>query len=57
MLAKQKATVGLNDGGRPKKTPSEKEGVLPALASVGISHKLSSESQKLAAVPTRDLNI
>jgi hypothetical protein len=52
MLAEQKATVGLAKAGRPKIIPSKEEGIsIPTLASVGISHKLSSESQKLAAVP------
>lgn len=55
MLAQQKETVGLAPGGRPKKTPSRREEVSqPALAEVGIDHKLSSRAQKLAAVPERE---
>jgi hypothetical protein len=62
MLAEQKATAGLAKGTRGQKltrvtgTAIAEAPVssIPTLASVGISHKLSSESQKLAAVPVRD---
>jgi hypothetical protein len=48
----QKETVGLNEGGRPKKTGSDIELVIvPTLADAGIDKKLSSRAQKLAAVP------
>ena len=67
MLAEQKATVGLAKGTRGQKltrvtgTAIAEAPVssVPTLASVGISHKLSSESQKLAAVPdlTRSVGI
>lgn len=52
MIVAQKETVGLNEGGRPAKTPSEKEGVSKAtLIEAGIDYKLSSRAQKMAAVP------
>lgn len=55
LLIEQKATVGLNTGGRPaKETPAEREGVWgesPALADIGVSYKLSSHAQKVAAIP------
>lgn len=53
MIAEQKATVGLNRGGRPK-TRADEERVtdpVPTLAEVGVDRKLSSRAQKLAAVP------
>ena len=51
MLVHQKATVGLNEGGRPSKTPAEAEGVLRgSLKDSGIDYKLSSRSQKLAQI-------
>jgi hypothetical protein len=37
-------------GGRPTETPNTMSGVLP-LAELGISHKQSSDWQKLAAIP------
>src|SRR5262245_15029059 len=55
MILAQKETVGLAPGGTPYRnsTPAEAEGVErpPRLADVGISHKLSSHAQKMAAVP------
>lgn len=55
LLIEQKATVGLNSGGRPaKETPPHREGVCdesPALADIGVSYKLSSHAQKVAAIP------
>lgn len=55
LLIEQKATVGLNSGGRPaKETPPHREGVWdesPALADIGVSYKLSSHAQKVAAIP------
>jgi N6-adenosine-specific RNA methylase IME4 len=53
MIAGQRVTVGLSEGGRPKKTPSVEEVVFsrPVLAEAGIDHKLSARAQKMAAVP------
>lgn len=53
MITAQKQAVGLHAGGRPpEKTPTDTEGVSPIkLADAGISHKLSSHAQKMAAVP------
>ena len=60
MTAKQKATVGLAKGtrghlkGRTASGAADKEapeGATPTLADAGISHKLSSRAQKLAAIP------
>lgn len=52
IIGRQKQEFGLNRGGRPAdKTPAAREGVLPSLRDVGVSHKLSSQAQKLAAVP------
>lgn len=53
LIREQRETVGLNEGGRPKKTGSDEEPVStqPTLASQGVSKKLSARSQKLAAVP------
>ena len=39
-----------NEGGRPSKTPTPKEGVLSDL---GISHKQSSTFQQIASIPTK----
>jgi hypothetical protein len=43
---------GLNEGGRPKKTPSNQEEVsrVPSLPEIGIDHKLSSRAQKIAGI-------
>jgi N6-adenosine-specific RNA methylase IME4 len=54
MIREQKETIGLNQGAVPGKTGSKSEPVLdprPTLADVGISKKLSSRAQKMAAVP------
>ena len=54
MLIEQKATVGLNQGGRPtEKTGPQQVPVSepPTLAEAGISKNLSSRAQKLASVP------
>jgi ParB family chromosome partitioning protein len=67
MLAEQKKAEGLNEGGRPAKTGTTAEPVSPkakkpkivpapkpappTLAEIGITKKLSSDAQKLAAVP------
>lgn len=51
IIRAQKATAGLNEGGRPKKTPSTGEGVSKAtLEEAGIDYKLSSRSQQYAAM-------
>ena len=62
MLREQKETVGMatgarNLGGPGKFGPPATEGPkddIPTLADVGIDYKLSSRSQKLAAVPSDD---
>ncbi len=55
IIGKQKEIDGLNKGGRPSKTPSQAEGVsAPKLQELGISHKLSHQAQKLAAVPEKE---
>lgn len=66
LIAEQKETVGLNAGGRPPETGSKIEPVLPSrppgeylelrderptLSDIGIDKKLSSHSQKVAAIP------
>lgn len=54
MLAAQKEATGLHPGGRPpaQKTGTGAEPVSPPrLADVGISKKLSSQAQKMAALP------
>jgi uncharacterized protein YdiU (UPF0061 family) len=51
LIKAQKETDGLNKGGRPLKTPSLEEGVLPTLAEAGIDYKLSHRAQKVAALP------
>jgi hypothetical protein len=52
LISAQKATVGLNPGGRPK-TRAEREQVPepPTLSDVGIDRKMSARAQKMAAVP------
>jgi len=55
LLIEQKATVGLNSGGRP----TQETGALwepvspikPTLADIGVDKKLSSHAQKVAAIP------
>jgi len=54
MIRAQKENEGLNEGGRPTKTPTKKEGVSPTLAEVGIDYKLSSRAQAMAAIPEDD---
>lgn len=61
MIRQQKETVGLNEGragtGRPPLGGSEKEppkDTRPTLAEVGISKKLSSRSQAIAAIPQEE---
>jgi hypothetical protein len=51
MIRDQKATVGLNKGGRPRKTGSKKNPVLepPTLAEAGIEKVLADQGRKLAA--------
>jgi len=51
LIAEQKKTVGLNEGGRPTKTGASEEPVKPTLSDAGIDKKLSARAQKLAAVP------
>tara|TARA_Y100000310_G_scaffold5228_1_gene6123 strand:+ start:1448 stop:2455 length:1008 start_codon:yes stop_codon:yes gene_type:complete len=52
LLQAQKATVGLNEGGRPKKTgPGAAPVLRPTLADAGIDKKLSARAQDLARVP------
>jgi hypothetical protein len=59
LIAEQKAAHGLNTGAKGKKvTPTGTVVVkddAPTLASAGIDKKLSSRSQKLAAVPAAEL--
>lgn len=58
LIAAQKSEFGLNKGGRPsEKTGSQNEPVsnhVPTLSDVGVSKKLSSRAQKLAAVPEQE---
>lgn len=52
LIVFQKQTVGLNEGGRPSKTPTKSEEVSkPTLADAGIDHKLSSWAQQVATIP------
>jgi N6-adenosine-specific RNA methylase IME4 len=53
VIAEQKATVGLNVGGRPSKTGTAEEPVSKpgTLAEAGIDKKLSSKAQKISAIP------
>jgi hypothetical protein len=60
MLREQKQTVGLAKAGRPKIGPTEEpilDRDVPTLASVGISKKLSSRSQAIAAIPRAEFDI
>lgn len=58
MLNAQKKTIGLNEGGRPAKTPAKLVGVSRAtLAEADIDYKLSARAQKLAATPEREREI
>jgi hypothetical protein len=64
MLAEQKAGEGLNKGaaaGGVKESPrgnyTEPRDTTPTLASVGISKKLSSRAQSLAAIPVEDFEV
>jgi len=51
IIARQKEAVGLHKGGRPVKTETATEASAPIkLADVGVSKKLSSQAQQLAAV-------
>jgi N6-adenosine-specific RNA methylase IME4 len=56
MIGEQARTVGLNEGGRPRKTGSSSAPVSnnPTLASAGIDKKLSARSQAIAAISEDD---
>lgn len=56
LMRDQKETVGLNRGGRPKKTPSDSDAVLPTLAEAGIDDHLADRARKMAAVPEEKFN-
>tara|TARA_R110000868_G_scaffold410169_1_gene697426 strand:- start:5121 stop:5438 length:318 start_codon:yes stop_codon:yes gene_type:complete len=48
----QRETVGLSEGGRPKKTGSQSDPVsTPTLAAAGIDKHLADRARKMAAVP------
>jgi phage N-6-adenine-methyltransferase len=54
LLVEQKATYGLNTGGRPRETGATTEPVFserPTLADIGVDKKLSSHAQRVAAIP------
>lgn len=52
LIAAQKETVGLHEGGRPKKTGSDTDPVsIPTLADAGIDKHLADRARKMAAVP------
>lgn len=52
MIAAQRETVGLSEGGRPAKTGSRADPVsLPTLAEAGIDKHLADRARKLAAIP------
>lgn len=52
MIAAQRETVGLSEGGRPSKTGSQQNPVsLPTLAEAGIDKNLADRARKLAAIP------
>jgi hypothetical protein len=55
LMAAQKATVGLNEGGRPSKTGFSENPVLLklTLAEAGINENLAHSARQLAAVPER----
>lgn len=60
LLRAQKETVGLNQGAVPGKTGNKGAPVLdprPTLAEAGITKKLSSRAQKLAAVPAEEFEL
>ena len=48
LMAEQKQTTGLNEGGRPRKTGSKSDPVLPTLADAGIGKHLAQEARDLA---------
>jgi hypothetical protein len=50
----QKATVGLNEGGRPPKTGLVENPVSPTLASQGIDKSLAHNARKLGALSEED---
>lgn len=52
LMETQRKTIGLNDGGRPKKTRSNSDPVSkPTLAEAGIDKHLADRARKLAAIP------
>jgi len=51
MIAGQKATVGLNEGGRPKTGLQKNPVSKPTLAEAGIDKNLADRARKMAAVP------
>ncbi len=65
ILDQQKATIGFNRGTRGQIKGKDSTGAaqiavpedpLPRLADVGITHKLSSQAQRLAALPEDEFN-
>lgn len=57
MIAAQRETVGLNEGGRPTKTGSQQNPVsFPTLAEAGIDKNLADRARKLAAIPEAEFS-
>jgi hypothetical protein len=56
LMQAQRETVGLSEGGRPKKTGFENNPVLdkPSLAEAGIDKNLADRARKMAAVPSEE---
>lgn len=51
LMAAQRQSIGLSEGGRPKKTGSKSDPVSPTLTDAGIDKHLADRARKLAAVP------
>jgi N6-adenosine-specific RNA methylase IME4 len=51
LMSAQKAAVGFHVGGRPRKTTSGSDVVLPTLKKAGIDDRLADRARKFAAIP------
>ncbi len=54
MMAEQRETIGLNEGGRPKTGVSETPVSKPTLSEAGIDKNLAKQARCLASIPEQE---